>query len=68
MVKCAQERIHKPLELHFHNDFGHSVVNTIAGLAAGASVAHLTMNGIGGPAPATPMEETVISLPRPVWR
>jgi hypothetical protein len=48
--------------LHFHNDFGHSVVNTIAGLAAGASVAHMTMNGIGERAGNTPMEETVISL------
>jgi isopropylmalate/homocitrate/citramalate synthase len=62
MVKTAQERIHKPLELHFHNDFGHSVVNTIAGLAAGASVAHVTMSGIGERAGNTPMEETAISL------
>ena len=62
MVKRAQERIHKPLELHFHNDFGHSVVNTITGLAAGASVAHLTMTGIGERAGNTPLEETVISL------
>jgi isopropylmalate/homocitrate/citramalate synthase len=62
MVRRAQERIHKPLELHFHNDFGHSVVNTIAGLAAGGSVAHLTMNGIGERAGNTPLEETVISL------
>jgi len=62
MVQRAQERIHKPLELHFHNDFGHSVVSTIAGLAAGASVAHLTINGIGERAGNTPLEETVISL------
>jgi isopropylmalate/homocitrate/citramalate synthase len=62
MVKRTQERIQKPLELHFHNDFGHSVVNTIAGLAAGASVAHLTMTGIGERAGNTPLEETVISL------
>jgi isopropylmalate/homocitrate/citramalate synthase len=62
MVQRAQERINKPLELHFHNDFGHSVVNTIAGLAAGASVAHLTVSGIGERAGNTPLEETVISL------
>ena len=62
MVKSAQERIHKPLELHFHNDFGHSVVNTITGLAAGASVAHLTINGIGERAGNAPLEETVLSL------
>jgi isopropylmalate/homocitrate/citramalate synthase len=62
MVKSAQERIRRPLELHFHNDFGHSVVNTIAGLAAGASVAHLTISGIGERAGNAPLEETVISL------
>lgn len=62
MVKRAQERIHKPLELHFHNDFGHSVVNTIAGLAAGASVAHVSTNGIGERAGNTPLEEVVVSL------
>ena len=62
MVKRAQARICKPLELHFHNDFGHSVVSTIAGLAAGASVAHLTISGIGERAGNTPLEETVISL------
>jgi isopropylmalate/homocitrate/citramalate synthase len=62
MVKRAQERIHKPLELHFHNDFGHSVVNTIAGLAAGGSVAHVSINGIGERAGNTPLEETVVSL------
>ncbi|MBW1785111.1 MAG: pyruvate carboxyltransferase [Deltaproteobacteria bacterium] len=62
MVKTAQERINKPLELHFHNDFGHSVVNTITGLAAGASVAHVSMSGIGERAGNTPFEETALSL------
>jgi isopropylmalate/homocitrate/citramalate synthase len=62
MVKSAKARTNKPLELHFHNDFGHGVVNTINGLAAGASVAHLTINGIGERAGNTPLEETVVSL------
>jgi len=62
MVKRAQERTKKPLELHFHNDFGHSTINTIAGLAAGASVAQLSVSGIGERAGNAPLEETVISL------
>ncbi|NHZ70315.1 MAG: pyruvate carboxyltransferase, partial [Proteobacteria bacterium] len=62
MVKRAKERINKPLELHFHNDFGHSTINTIAGLAAGASVAQLSVSGIGERAGNAPLEETVISL------
>ena len=62
MVKRARERIHKPLELHFHNDFGYGVANTIAGLANGATVAHVSMCGIGERAGNAPLEETVVSL------
>lgn len=62
MVQSAKRRTNKPLEVHFHNDFGHSVSNTIAGLAAGAQVAHVTVTGIGERAGNTPLEETVVSL------
>jgi isopropylmalate/homocitrate/citramalate synthase len=62
MVQRSRQKLKKPLELHFHNDFGHAVVSTISGLAAGANVAHLTVSGIGERAGNTPLEETVISL------
>jgi isopropylmalate/homocitrate/citramalate synthase len=63
MVQSAQARVkNKPLEVHFHNDFGHSVANTIAALAAGVQVAHVTVSGMGERAGNTPLEETVISL------
>ena len=63
MATKTRERIKdKPLETHFHGDFGLGVANTIAGLAAGCSVAHVTSLGIGERAGNTPMEETVMAL------
>ncbi len=62
LVQRTQERIHKPLEAHFHNDFGVGVANTIAAMVSGVSVAHLTSMGIGERAGNTPLEETVMAL------
>jgi len=63
MVKKTRERIKdKPLETHFHGDFGLGVANTIAGLAAGCSVAHVTSMGVGERAGNAPLEETVMAL------
>ena len=62
LVKATRERIQQPLEAHFHNDFGLGVANTIAALASGVSVAHLTSMGIGERAGNTPLEETVLAL------
>jgi isopropylmalate/homocitrate/citramalate synthase len=51
-----------PLELHFHDDFGMCVANTIMGLAAGANVAHTTVSGIGERAGNCALEDLVLSL------
>ncbi len=51
-----------PLELHFHDDFGMAVANTIMGLAAGANIAHTTVTGIGERAGNCALEELVLSL------
>jgi isopropylmalate/homocitrate/citramalate synthase len=57
-----KERIKKPLETHFHDDFGMGVANTIMGLVAGAEVAHTTVTGIGERAGNCPFEDLVLSL------
>jgi isopropylmalate/homocitrate/citramalate synthase len=62
MVRAVRERIRKPLEAHFHNDFGLAVANTIAALASGAEVAHCSVVGIGERAGNAPLEDTVVSL------
>ncbi len=58
----VRERVTKPLEIHFHSDFGLGVANTIMAVLAGAEVIHSTVTGIGERAGNTPMEETVLAL------
>jgi isopropylmalate/homocitrate/citramalate synthase len=61
-TKKVKERVTKPLEIHFHSDFGMGVANTINAVLAGAEVIHSTVLGIGERAGNTPMEETVLAL------
>ena len=62
LIKKTKERIHKPLETHFHSDFGMGVANTIMALAEGAEVMHTTVLGVGERAGNACMEETVMAL------
>jgi isopropylmalate/homocitrate/citramalate synthase len=57
---CA--RFNKPIEIHCHQDFDLGVANTIAALANGASVAHVTVSAIGERAGNVPLEDTVLAL------
>jgi isopropylmalate/homocitrate/citramalate synthase len=61
-TRKVRERIKKPLEIHFHSDFGLGVANTINAVLAGGEVIHTTVLGIGERAGNTPMEETVMAL------
>ncbi len=51
-----------PLSIHCHDDLGMAMANTVAALRAGASCAHVTVNGIGERAGNTPLEELVMAL------
>lgn len=51
-----------PVMVHAHNDFGLAVANTLAGIRAGATYAHVTVNGIGERAGNASLEETVVAL------
>jgi isopropylmalate/homocitrate/citramalate synthase len=62
LVKKIQTRIKKPLEPHFHDDFGLGVANTLMALASGCSVAHTTVTGIGERAGNAAMEDLVLAL------
>jgi len=62
VVKKVIKRLKKPVEIHCHQDFGLGVANTIYALAAGASVAHTTITGLGERAGNVPMEDVVLSL------
>ena len=58
----VKERVSKPLEIHFHSDFGLGVANTIMAVLSGAEVIHSTVTGIGERAGNAPMEETALAL------
>jgi isopropylmalate/homocitrate/citramalate synthase len=62
VVKRVIQRLKKPVEIHCHQDFGLGVANTVAALAAGATVAQTTITGIGERAGNVPMEDVVLSL------
>jgi len=61
-VRKLRQRIGKPVEAHFHQDFGLGVANAIRAVLSGAEVIQTTVNGIGERSGNTPMEETVLAL------
>ena len=61
-VRRTKERIKKPLETHFHMDFGMGVANTVIAVAEGAEVIHSTISGIGERAGNAPTEDTLLAL------
>jgi isopropylmalate/homocitrate/citramalate synthase len=62
LVKKIRTRIKKPLEPHFHDDFGLGAANTLMALASGCTVAHTTVTGIGERAGNAAMEDVVLAL------
>lgn len=56
------DNITVPISMHCHDDFGHAVANSLAGINAGASCAHVTINGIGERAGNASLEEFVMAL------
>jgi len=62
LVRKVKERINKPLETHFHNDFGLGTANTLIALASGAEVAQTSVTSIGERAGNASLEEMVLSL------
>ena len=62
-VRKLKERLPGlPIEIHCHDDYGLGVATTIAGLAAGAEVAHVTVGGIGERAGGAQLEAVALAL------
>ena len=62
LVREVSEAAGVPVSVHCHNDFGLATANTLAGIAAGAASAHVTVNGIGERAGNASLEEVVTAL------
>lgn len=65
-IKAIQDRVpnidRALLAVHFHNDLGLAVANTLAGIQEGANVVQCTVNGIGERAGNASLEEVVMAL------
>jgi methanogen homocitrate synthase len=62
LVRELKKTVKQPLEMHCHNDFGLGTACTLAGIAAGAEVAHTAVNGIGERCGNVSFEEVVMGL------
>ena len=62
LIKQVKKVIDKPLEVHFHDDFGMGAANTLMALSAGAEVAHTSITGIGERAGNAPYEDIALAL------
>ena len=62
LLQEVADNITVPISMHCHDDFGHAVANSLAGINAGASCAHVTINGIGERAGNASLEEFVMAL------
>lgn len=62
MIEKVKETISKPIEIHFHDDFGLASANTLMALSCGADVAHTTVSAIGERAGNCSYEEVALSL------
>lgn len=62
LIKKFKDTLHKPIEAHFHDDYGLAVANTLMALASGADIAHTTVGGIGERAGNCCYEQLALSL------
>lgn len=51
-----------PVEIHTHNDFGLATATQLAGISAGASVAHTCVNGLGERTGNAALEEMILAM------
>lgn len=62
LIREMKKRIKKPIETHFHDDFGLGAANTLIALAAGAEVAHTTVTALGERAGNCAYEDVALAL------
>ena len=62
VVKIVSGGVNLPIAVHFHDDLGLAVANTLTALEAGAEQLHTTVNGIGERAGNAALEEVLAAL------
>jgi isopropylmalate/homocitrate/citramalate synthase len=61
-VRTMRARLQRPLEAHFHNDFGLANANSLAAIEEGAEVVHSTVLGMGERAGQASTEQLALAL------
>ncbi|MBS7623421.1 homocitrate synthase [Candidatus Bathyarchaeota archaeon] len=56
------QELNAELDTHCHNDLGMATANTLAGLEGGATMAHVTINGLGERSGIAPLSEVAVAL------
>ncbi len=62
LVKKLSGKLHVPVSIHLHNDFGLALANALAGIENGATAVATTVNGIGERAGNVPTEQLAMAL------
>ncbi|NWG10055.1 MAG: 2-isopropylmalate synthase, partial [Nitrososphaerales archaeon] len=62
LVKMVRKVVDIPIDVHCHNDLGLATANSLAGVEAGASQVHVTINGLGERVGIAPLAEVVMAL------
>jgi 2-isopropylmalate synthase len=62
LISMLKEELTLPISVHFHNDFGLAVANSLVAIESGAEQAHVTVNGIGERGGNASLEEFVVTL------
>lgn len=62
LITSLKKELNLPISVHFHNDFGVAVANSLVAIEAGAEQAHVTVNGIGERGGNASLEELVMTL------
>jgi isopropylmalate/homocitrate/citramalate synthase len=58
-IAQVKKMVNVPIEVHCHNNWGLSTANTLAGISAGADIAHTCVNGLGGNGP---LDEIIMGI------
>jgi 2-isopropylmalate synthase len=62
LVSSVRQFLNVPLQVHCHNHLGLGVANACMAAAAGASIIHTTVHGLGHLAGLAPLEEVAVAL------
>ena len=62
LVKMIHGNVDIPIDMHCHNDMGLSLANSLAGLEAGSTMVHTSIDGLGERTGLVPLAEVAMAL------